>query len=190
MKTSRLLLLIALLLAGCANQEQPAAADQQASQDIAVVTRRPDQVALAFVEDMQRALAEVQDPAQNSADTRKRWAKLLSDYFVPNERTFQRSSLEDMFRSISNDRRDIPNGESVVFELRFDRNADIPAPVINGPNAAVVIPEARLFLQVLYASGASYEQEVPLANVIGRKDGSIPLININGRWYLTETPER
>jgi len=31
-----------------------------------------------------------------------------------------------------------------------------------------------------------YEQTISLSQVIGRPDGTVPVINIDGRWYLTE----
>jgi hypothetical protein len=60
----------------------------------------------------------------------------------------------------------------------------------DGERALVRLPSATISMMLIRTnergSYVFYEQTISLSQVIGRPDGTVPVINIDGRWYLTE----
>lgn len=145
----------------------------------------PEAVTESFFEDLQRAL---QDPNLNQEETRSFWAERLAGYFAPAERDAQRVALRRALASFASGLRQLAADETAVFELRglqpVEKIAD------DGERALVRLPSASISMTLIRTtergSFVFYEQTIGLNQVIGRPDGAVPVVKIDGRWYLTE----
>jgi hypothetical protein len=171
-----------VLLAGCTTVSQPSAvpAPQETGGGF-----RPEQVVESYFEDLGAAL---QDPDLADPDRRGYWVERLAGYFAPNERNDQRAALRQSLGGFARDIAQLAEGETVTLELRgFDTVERLPD---EGERATVRLPEAAIYMLITRASGNGtvtlYEDTVGLDRLIGSPDKTVPLINIGGRWYLTE----
>ncbi len=170
-------LVCAIVLAGCAAASTP---QQDRSGGFS-----PESVAQSFFEDLRQAL---QDPNLRQAETRSIWAERLAGYFAPVERDDQRVALSRALAAFATDLGQLAPDEAVVFELRgFERVEKISD---DGQRAVVRLPAASIYMALMRMTDRGprtfYEQTIGLDRVTGRADGSVPMINIDGRWYLTE----
>ncbi|MGQ9549456.1 MAG: hypothetical protein ACUVSY_12845 [Roseiflexus sp.] len=145
----------------------------------------PEVVTESFFEDLQSAL---QDPNLDQEETRSFWAERLSGYFAPAERDTQRLALRRALASFAAGLRQLADDETAVFE--FHGFEPVEKVADDGKRALVRLPSAAISMTLMRTnergSYVFYEQTISLSQVIGRPDGTVPVINIDGRWYLTE----
>lgn len=145
----------------------------------------PEAVTESFFEDLQRAL---QDPNLRQEETRSFWAERLAGYFAPLERDEQRVALRRALASFANGLRQLADDETAIFELRGLQPVEKVAD--DGERALVRLPSASISMTLVRTtergSFVFYEQTIELSQMIGRSDGTVPLVRIDGRWYLTE----
>lgn len=170
-------LMAVIALAGCAAEPPPPAPSGGGF--------NPESVVQSFFEDFGRAL---QDPNLAQEETRTYWVERLVTYFAPAERDDQRIALASSLAAFANDLGQLADDEAVVFELHgFDRVEKVAD---DGERAIVRLPSASIYMALTRASDAGprpfYEQTISLGQVTGRADGSVPMVKIEGRWYLTE----
>lgn len=145
----------------------------------------PESVTESFFEDLQRAL---RDPNLQQEETRSFWAERLAGYFAPAERDTQRVALRRALASFASGLRQLADDETAIFELRGLQPVEKVAD--DGERALVRLPSASISMTLMRTTERSsfvfYEQTIGLSQVIGRSDGAVPLVKIDGRWYLTE----
>ncbi len=145
----------------------------------------PESVTESFFEDLQRAL---RDPNLQQEEARSFWAERLAGYFAPAERDTQRVALRRALASFASGLRQLADDETAIFELRGLQPTEKVAD--DGERALVRLPSASISLTLVRTtergSFVFYEQTIGLSQVIGRSDSTVPLVKIDGRWYLTE----
>lgn len=145
----------------------------------------PEVVTESFFEDLQRAL---QDPNLHQEETRSFWAERLAGYFAPAEREVQRVALQRALASFAGGLRQLADDETAIFEFRGFKPVEKVSD--DGERALVRLPSASISMTLMRTtergSFVFYEQTIGLSEVIGRPDGTVPVVKIDGRWYLTE----
>lgn len=145
----------------------------------------PEAVTESFFEDLQRAL---RDPNLQQEEARSFWAERLAGYFAPAERDTQRVALRRALASFASGLRQLADDETAIFELRGLQPVEKVAD--DGERALVRLPSASISMTLVRTtergSFVFYEQTIGLSQVIGRSDSTVPLVKIDGRWYLTE----
>lgn len=145
----------------------------------------PEAVTESFFEDLQRAL---QDPNLYQEETRSFWAERLAGYFAPAERDVQRIALRRALASFAGGLRQLATDETAIFEFRGLQPVEKVAD--DGERALVRLPSASISMTLMRTTERGtfvfYEQTIGLSQVIGRPDGTVPVVKIDGRWYLTE----
>lgn len=173
-----LCVLVVLLLTGCTTA--PTADETHIGGGIS-----PEAVTESFFEDLQRAL---QDPNLHLEETRSFWAERLAGYFAPLERDVQRIALRRALASFAGGLRQLATDETAIFELRGLQPVEKVAD--DGERALVRLPSASISMTLVRTTERGtfvfYEQTIGLSQVIGRPDGTVPVVKIDGRWYLTE----
>lgn len=141
----------------------------------------PEAVVESFLEDMNAALA---DPALNEAATRQMWANRLASYFAPGERTDQRQVMREMLDGFASANTRPARGSRAEVTISYDRTrvlrADDRTALVEIVNAVMTVRwrdnEGNLLL----------ERNGALLRLIGREESGLPVIRVDGRWYLTE----
>lgn len=181
--------LSAVVLAGCASQAPAVRQDELPGAGGSI----PEAAVEGFFEDLNRALA---DPSLGDDETRERWAETLAGYFAPSERIRQRAALArtlDAFLvSVDKAAAEGQPDEQTLVTLEIQ-----PQPVMvrtlrqQATRAEVELVDARLYLKIMRVQGdrqrVIWEQTEPLQQLIGRQDGSVPLVRIDGRWFLSSS---
>ncbi|WP_245668738.1 hypothetical protein [Chloroflexus islandicus] len=166
-------LALGLLLGGCG------AAALEENVGLGGVT--PEAVVESFLEDINAALA---DPALNETATRQMWANRLASYFAPGERADQRQAMREMLDGFASANTRPARGSRAEVTISYDRTrvlrADERTALVEIVNAVMTVRwrdnEGNLLLE---RSGA-------LLRLIGREESGLPVIRVDGRWYLTE----
>ncbi len=141
----------------------------------------PEAVVESFLEDINAALA---DPALNEAATRQMWANRLASYFAPGERVDQRQAMREMLDGFANANTRPARGSRAEVTISYDRTrslrADDRTALVEIANAVITVRwrdnEGNLLL----------ERNGALLRLIGREESGLPVIRVDGRWYLTE----
>ncbi len=141
----------------------------------------PEAVVESFLEDMNAALA---DPALNEAATRQKWANRLASYFAPGERADQRQAMREMLDGFASANTRPARGSRAEVTISYDRTrllrADERTALVEIVNAVMTVRwrdnEGNLLL----------ERNGALLRLIGREESGLPVIRVDGRWYLTE----
>jgi hypothetical protein len=144
----------------------------------------PERVVESFFEDLGSALT---DQGLAREDRRTYWVERLVAYFAPNERDDQRALLRQSFAVFAGDLAGLAANETLTLELQ---NFDAQKVSEEGERATVRLPEATISMLITRTTERGvvtvYEQPIVLERLIGRPDGTIPLVRVAGRWYLTE----
>lgn len=149
----------------------------------------PEAVTESFFEDFNLALS---DPDLDKDETRRSWSERLASYFAPAERIDQRIALGQMLAKFDASQHQLEEGQHLVFEVSFTavevvERADDQARVrlIDGKlHVRRVLEHDDGNLEILR------EQERPLMETIGQTSGTIPVLRVNGLWFLTERSGR
>ncbi|MFO7169736.1 MAG: hypothetical protein DIU80_017075 [Chloroflexota bacterium] len=174
-------------LAGCGTVPQPRAVPRVAPQEIGGGFD-PQQVVASFFGDLDDAL---HDPDLRDATRRSYWVERLASYFAPNERDDQRVILSQALTSFVQDMAQLAEDETLTLELRgFDNVEELPTDPADGQRATVRLPDAEIYMLITRAGPNGpvtiYEDTVGLDQLIGNPGKTVPLVNVGGRWYLTE----
>jgi hypothetical protein len=149
----------------------------------------PDIVAQRFFEEFGAAL---NDPQLGDSERRSKLAEQLAEYFAPNERNDQRIALNSALANFAEGLRGLDENQTLSLQLRI---TDVLI-VSETENEALVRPingseQASIYLLISRTTerGAiipEYEQEVSFEQVFGRPNGTVPVVKIGDRWFLTE----
>ncbi len=144
----------------------------------------PESVTQSFFEDFTSALS---DPGLNAPDRRNYWVVRLAAYFTMEERRDQEKSIDSALTHFVEGRTGLADNETLTLELRYDRPQKVAD---DGTRALVKLPNATIAMTIVQATSSGpvtvYEQPIGLDKVTGRSDSTVPLVKVNGRWYLTE----
>lgn len=166
-------LLLALLLSSCS------AAALEENVGLGGVT--PEAVVESFLEDFNAALA---DPALNEAATRQMWANRLASYFAPSERSDQRLAMRDMLDGFASANTRPARGSRAEVTITYDRTRVLRA---NDQTALVEVVNAIITVRWRDSEGnVLLERNGALLRLIGREEHGLPVLRVDGRWYLTE----
>lgn len=166
-------LVLGLLLGGCGE----AALDENVG--LGGVT--PEAVVESFLEDFNAALA---DPALREAATRQMWANRLASYFAPGERTDQRQAMREMLDGFANANTRPARGSRAEVAISYDRTRVLRT---DERTALVEIVNAVMTVRWRDSEGnVVLERSSALLRLIGREESGLPVIRVDGRWYLTE----
>jgi len=154
----------------------------------------PEVAVEGFFADLNEALADRRLLASDSA--RARWAEQLAGYFAPVERQRQRAALgrmlDEFAASVRQEAQKAAPGEQIQVVLEV-RPQPIDARIVarQEVRALAQLPDAALYVQIASLregrQEVTYRQSEPLARLLGRPDGSIPLVRVDGRWFLSST---
>jgi hypothetical protein len=179
----RLGLWLAAMLLLCACQSAPPApSDTPPSADVRFET--PEAVVQNFLKDLSEAL---RDRRLTDDDARAAMVERLANYFAPNEREDQREAIGRSLSVFAASLAQLKDDQTLVFEVRgisdfrnFKKIAD------DGQRALIRANGASIYVLIARGNLVDFEQEVPLDQIIGRSDGTIPTRKIETSWYLTE----
>lgn len=166
-------LIMALLLVGCGPASETG--------NVGLGGSSPEAVVEDFVEDLNKAL---QDSALESLDSRRSWAERLASYFAPSERADQRLVLREMLDTFVVSSRRPVIGERITFELTHNGMERITS---SADEALVRVVDGTIVLRWLDAEGQVLrERSSGLMDVLGQTSGGLPVLRVNGVWFLTE----
>ena len=146
----------------------------------------PEAVVESFFEDLGAAL---NDPRLVEAERRSYWVEQLAGHFAPSERDDQRLALREALGNFAQDLAQLTDGEELTIEMRGFKLAQRSISE-DGARATVELPEATISMLITQPGDNGpvtvYEQPIALSRVIGNATNSVPLVRVDGRWYLTE----
>lgn len=179
MAVARVLALVALLSA--CSIATPPVQDPNAPP----LTLPPEQLVVHFIDDLNQAL---NDPNITDYETQQRWGMRLGNYFAATERVAQRRSFTMMLNTFANGLYNFDESNEITVEILYT-NVDLVS--IEGERAEVQIDEGVLqYKRVRTTTDGKHVierfQEFPLMESIGYPNATIPLIRINGQWFLAE----
>jgi hypothetical protein len=144
----------------------------------------PQDVVEGFFEDFNQALKEM--PESDSV-RRRYWADRLAGYFAPNERVDQRDALAMALYTYAMGSQQLAENEKLQFDITFSSLELLQS---QADAAQVRLVEGMIRLRIMRVDGESEIpvriDERPLGETIGKPDGIIPLVRVNGRWFLSE----
>lgn len=147
----------------------------------------PQEVAGHFLDDLNRAL---QDPNIQRAKVREVWSIQLASHFTPSERANQRLAFEDMLSTFATSLAALDESEHLTIEVRYE---SIRLDEQHGSRGSVHIVDGWLNLRQVHVAEngkktVQRDQGGPLPEVIGLESQVLPVLRVNGRWFLTEYP--
>jgi hypothetical protein len=147
----------------------------------------PEDVATNFFASLNEAL---QDPQLTEEQTRRAWAERLANYFAPTERAEQRQALGEMLAYFAADVEQLDNNQQMTLEVDFSGVQVIEPDSLN-EHVKVRLTDAtiRYRLIQLGENGSRRilrDQQRPLYEVLGQEEETFPVIQVNGRWFITE----
>lgn len=144
----------------------------------------PQDVVEGFFEDFNEALKEM--PESDSV-RRRYWADRLAGYFAPNERVDQRDALGLALYTYAMGSQQLAENEKIQFDITYSSLELLQS---QDDAAQVRLVEGTIRLRIMRLDGESEIpvriDERPLGETIGKPDGIIPLVRVNGRWFLSE----
>ncbi len=161
------------LLAGCG-----AAALEE---DLGLGGVTPEATVESFFEDLNAALA---DPTLSEPATRRHWANRLASYFAPSERADQRMAMREMLDGFANNNARPARGSRAEVSISYDR-----VNVLRSDNSSALVNLVNAVITVRWRDDSDeivLERSGALLQLIGRDEQGLPVIRVDGRWYLTE----
>ncbi|NTW98078.1 MAG: hypothetical protein HGB28_05955 [Oscillochloris sp.] len=170
-------ILFLLALVACA-----APSDGSASNSAGGVGRSSPEAAVdGFLEDLNSAL---RDPSLADAAAQQSWAERLAGYFAPDERLDQRVAFSDMLAGFVDTAQNPVVGSKATLEITYSRLELLSR---DGDEALVRVVDGSFALRWLDAQGdVVRERTGGLTEVIGQQSGGIPVLQVDGLWFLTE----
>jgi len=112
------------------------------------------------------------------------WANRLASYFAPSERADQRLVMREMLDSFARNNLQPVRGSKAEVVITYDRTR---ANRIDELTALVEIINGVITVRWRDAEGnVVVERNGVLLRLIGREVNGLPVIRVDGRWYLTE----
>ncbi|GAB4198374.1 MAG: hypothetical protein OHK0022_17640 [Roseiflexaceae bacterium] len=177
--SAALLWLLLALLAGCQAGGTPV--DQAVSE---IGSSRPDVAVQGFFQELGQAL---RDRQLTDEEVRARWVERLASYFAPNEREAQRDALDEALSAFANGLSQLTADQVLTFEINGANESGNFVIVASDERRALVrVSNVTIHVLIARSNTVDMDQEVPLEKIIDRSDGTIPTLNVGGRWYLTE----
>jgi hypothetical protein len=171
------MILLILALVGCAAPAPDAAADT----NIGVGRSSPEAAVDGFLEDLNRAL---QDPNLSDAATRRGLAERLAGYFAPGERIDQRAAFIDTLAGFADTSQHPIVGSKAVLAITYSRVELLSR---DGDQAVVRVVDGTFALRWLNEQGEVVRERTGgLTEVIGQASGGLPVLRVDGLWFLTE----
>ncbi len=145
----------------------------------------PEIVVERFFEDLNLAF---QDPDIVNPDTRRTWSERLSRHFAPSERLAQRTVLGQGLRTFASGLLQLADDQQLTTEITYDTLERV---AITSTSATVRVVNGKIRLQrVRIVDQRNQEilftQERPLSVVIGQDSEVLPVVQVNGHWFMTE----
>jgi len=144
----------------------------------------PELVAQNFFDDLDEAL---KDQQLSNEERRDQWVERLANYFAPNERDDQRVALSSALDNFVGGRAKLEQNESLTLDVRYDKIEKVSETgnraMVRPTNGSIYILITRTTTNGVFTL---YEDDVPLAKIIGDTNGAVPLIRIGRTWFLTE----
>ncbi|MGQ9480339.1 hypothetical protein [Chloroflexus sp.] len=162
-----------LLLSGCG------AADLE--EDIGLGGVTPEAVVESFLEDFNTALA---DPMLREPTARQVWASRLASYFAPSERADQRLLMQEMLNGFVNSNVQPARGSRAEVVITYDRTR-----VLQADDLTALVEVVNGVITVRWRDAEDnviLERNGALLRLIGRETNGLPVVRVDGRWYLTE----
>ncbi len=171
------MLLLLLTLAGCAAPPVDSGDDAV----VGVGRSSPEAAVDGFLEDLNRAM---QDPSLASAEKRRGWAERLAGYFAPGERIDQRAAFIDMLAGFADTAQNPVIGTRAALAITYTRVELISR---EGDEALVRVVDGAFDLRWLDAQGEILRERTGgLTEIIGQTSGGLPVLRVDGLWFLTE----
>jgi hypothetical protein len=141
----------------------------------------PQNAVDGYFQTLNRAL---KDPNIKNDDVRQKWVDQLAAFFAPNERQDQRAmigtALDGFVQGLKTELK--PN-ESVTLEVRYDALE----PQVTGDGSRAVVRAVNGAIHLMIVGDTTWEQPpVPLSELTGRSDNTIPVVRVGDHWFLTE----
>lgn len=145
----------------------------------------PEEAAAGFFQSFNEAL---QDPALTELETRRIWAERLASYFAPSERVDQRYVLQQMLANFAAGMEQLEADQRMTLEVSYSALQVMDE---SSQRATVRLVDGTLrFRRVRVTEDdrriVLLDQQRPLAQTLGLQQGTLPLVQVNGRWFLTE----
>jgi len=150
-------------------------------EDVGLGGVTPEAVVESFLEDLNTALA---DPELNVAVARQVWANRLASYFAPGERADQRLAMRELLDGFAGANTRPARGQRAEVVITYDR-----AGVVRSDDLTALVEVVNAVITVRWrdANGeVLLERSSGLLELIGREASGLPVIRVEGRWYLTE----
>lgn len=145
----------------------------------------PQDVVISFFEDFNKAL---QESPQNDEVRRRYWSDRLAGYFAPNERVDQRQAIAQALYTFGSGSKQIPDDQRLTLDVSYN-SLELVQQETDSAKVRLVDGVLRLKIMRVAPDGAQIplrSDERPLGETIGQPDGIVPLVRVNGRWFLTE----
>lgn len=145
----------------------------------------PEEPVDGFLRTLNQAL---QDPQIVVPEVRRSWAARLASFFLPSDRDAQQLAMGLMLRNFALSCSNLKENETLTVEIRYEGVHTLSQ---DHARARVQVVNGRIYLRrvVTTAEGRNIvlrDQEEPLGNVLGLTDASFPVVQQEGRWFLTE----
>ncbi len=145
----------------------------------------PEAITASFFEDLNQAL---QDDQISETETQRIWAERLASYFAPSERADQRIVMYRTLQNFAYNLTLLEDGQHLTVEISY---SDIELVRQNEDRAEVRLINGEIHLEKIRMtpddrSETLVDQTRPLAEVLGQTDNIFPVLQVNGRWFMTE----
>ncbi len=167
--------MLLLVLVGCA------APDSSIDGNTGVGRSSPEAAVDGFLEDLNNALKSpnLSDPA-----VQRSWAERLAGYFAPGERIDQRAAFIGMLGGFADSAQHPVIGSSVKLAITYSR---VELLSHDGDLAVVRVVDGAFDLRWLDAQGEVLRERTgSLIELLGQKSGGLPVLRVDGLWFLTE----
>jgi hypothetical protein len=160
-------------------------ASNQAIQDEKGGGETPEAVVHYFLTTLSSA---IQDPDIDNPETRLVWALRLSTAFPPGERVDQRALIQTMLANFSHGHEELAKNQRLIVDIVY---TELVVDTPHDNQAHVNIVEGQLYLRWMRVDPGGAEilqkdQRVLLTDVIGAYGTFLPVLYVDGRWFLTE----
>lgn len=145
----------------------------------------PRAVASTFFTVLNEAL---RDPQLKELETRRIWAERLASYFAPSERIDQRYVLDRMLASFGAGLEELEANHILTLEITY---SDIVVTEDDAEHASVRLVDGTLRYRRVRVEQNGYrsvlrDEQQSLSHVLGLQEESFPVVQVNGRWFMTE----
>jgi hypothetical protein len=141
----------------------------------------PQRIVEKFIEDLNTALG---DPALVDEEVSRAWAERLANHFAPSERADQRVAFRGMFSRFAASVEELEAGQRLLLDISYSNIS-----VVNREpdRALVALNNGVIGLRWVSATGDVIRQRSrDLNDLLSLQNSGLPVIRVNGRWFLTE----